>query len=286
MANAPDPKTDSRLNVTEPSDTPTLMQVTAGVTALRTKPEDDAGMTSQALHGEHVWLHREENDFGFIQCKRDRYTGWALLEALSAPALAPTHRVSALRTYAYSAPDLKSPPHYLMTLGAHVVSENKDGSFIQTRGGGWVTSKHLVPLDDIEDDAAAVAERFVGTPYLWGGRESLGLDCSGLTLSAYGACGVLLPRDSDMQFAWVGEEIPDWQRPGALQRGDLVFWKGHVGIMMDKEMLVHSNAYHMATAKEPLIGAIERIAKHYGEPIGARRIDLNEGRKRPFWLDA
>lgn len=286
MASAPDPTTDKRLSLADPSDTPVRMQVSAGVAAIVNAPQLGATMTSQALHGETVWVHHEDGEFGLIQCERDRYTGWALMEALSAPALETTHRVSALRTYAHPEPDLKTPPHYLMSLGARVAGTDQDGGFLKDDRGGWVTMKHLTAADTFEDDPASVAERFVGTPYLWGGRESLGIDCSGLTVAAYGACGVLLPRDSDMQFAWAGDEISDWAAPGALRRGDLVFWKGHVGIMMDAETLVHSNAYHMATAKEPLAGAIERIAKHYGEPIGARRIDLNEGRKRPFWMDA
>lgn len=286
MAAAPDPKTDTRLNVAAPSDDPQLMQVTAGVAALLTAPQEGAGMTSQALHGEHVYVHREDGEFGFIQCKRDRYTGWVLMEALSAPALETTHRVTALRAYAFSAADLKSPPHFLLSLGAEIVSAGEEKSYIKADRAGWVTKKHLAPKSDYSDDPAGIAEQFVGTPYLWGGRESLGIDCSGLTIAAYGACGVLLPRDSDMQYAWCGDDIPDWQSPGALQRGDLVFWKGHVGIMTNAEMLVHSNAYHMATAKEPLTGAIERIAKHYGEPIGARRIDLSKGRARPHWMDS
>ena len=283
MASAPDPETDPRINVAEPATQPQLMQVTAGVAAILCEPRLGAVMTSQALHGEQVRVHREAGEFCLVQCVRDRYTGWALAEALSAPVLAPTHRISALRTYAFSEPDLKSAPHYLLSLGAHIVATEEVDHYLRDDRGGWITTRHVAPVDAFEDDPAAVAERFVGAPYLWGGRESLGLDCSGLTSAAYGACGVLLPRDSDMQFAWCGQEISGWERPGALTRGDLVFWKGHVGIMGDAEHLIHANAYHMATARESLAGAIARIAKSYGEPIGARRIDLSEGRKRPFW---
>lgn len=284
MANAPDPKTDSRLIVKEPSENPLVMQVTAGVVALRTDPSSDAIMTSQALHGEQVELHREDGEYGFVQCRRDKYTGWALMEALSAPTLKTTHRVSALRTYAYSEPDLKQPPYYLLSLNSEIVRVDENNGYIKDDRGGWISTKHLTPVGELENDPAAVAERFIGTPYLWGGRESLGLDCSGLTVAAYGACGVVLPRDSDMQFSWCGDTIPNWEDKDALQSGDLVFWKGHVGIMTSASQIIHSNAYHMATAKEPLSGAIERIAKHYGEPIGARRIVLSKERERPFWM--
>ena len=284
MANAPDPTHDERINVADAATSPLRMQVSSGVTALRSKPEPDAIMTSQALHGEIVHLHREQGEFGFVQCERDRYAGWALMESLSAPVVEPTHRISALRTYAFSEADLKSAPHYLLSLGAELWVEDESGGYFKDVRGGWITNKHVVDIDAYEDDPAAIAERFIGAPYLWGGRESLGLDCSGLTIAAYGACGVLLPRDSDMQFAWSGENISDWDQPGVLTRGDLVFWKGHVGIMSDSEHVIHANAHHMATAKEKLSGAIERIAKHYGEPIGARRIDISTGRERPKWM--
>ena len=284
MAGAPDPQTDERLNVAEPSEAPLALQVSAGVAALRTKPEPDAIMTSQALHGEIVYLHREDGEFGFVQCARDRYTGWALMAALSAPVLQTTHRVSALRTYAFSEPDLKTAPFYLLSLGAGLVFADDANGFLKDDRGGWITKKHVAEIGELEDDPAAVAERFIGAPYLWGGRESLGLDCSGLTSAAFAACGVLLPRDSDMQFAWCGDEIERWEKPNGLQRNDLVFWKGHVGIMVDGETVIHANAHHMATAKEPLKEAINRIAKHYGEPIGARRITLSEERKRSFWM--
>ncbi len=113
----------------------------------------------------------------------------------------------------------------------------------------------------------------------------MGIDCTGLVQQAFGACGVAVPRDSDMQGAWAGAAIGDWAVPGKLRRGDLVFWGGHVGIMLDSDTLLHANAHHMAVAAEPLAQAIERIAETYGEPIGARRIDLEmqTGRK-PDWL--
>ncbi|MEM7766657.1 MAG: NlpC/P60 family protein [Pseudomonadota bacterium] len=276
-------KDDPRL--TPPDGPATPMQVTAGVCALRGAPDPGAEMVSQALHGETVQLYREAGEFGEVQLERDGYVGWALMEALSSPVLETTHRVSALRTYVYSEPDLKSAPHFLLTLGAKVVAEEQDGQWVGCARAGWIHETHLAGLDTLEHDPAAVAVRYLGTPYLWGGRESLGLDCTGLTVAAFGACGVLLPRDSDIQFAWAGAPIEGWDAPGALQRGDLVFWKGHVGIMLDAERVIHANAHHMAVAAEPLDGAISRIAVHYGDPIGARRIDVAESRgQAPDWL--
>ncbi|RIJ16090.1 peptidoglycan endopeptidase [Henriciella mobilis] len=275
---------DSRL--TPPAgESGTPMQVSAGVAAVRAEARADAEMTTQALHGETLRVFHEERDFALVQLDRDRYVGWVLSEAISAPVLKATHKVSVVRTYVYSEPDLKSAPRFLVSMGSRLPVTGQEGKFVRVDRAGWVPVQHVSPIDVYEDDPAGVAERFLHTPYLWGGCESLGLDCTGLTRAAFLACGVILPRDSDMQFAWCGTAIDDWKMPGALKRGDLVFWKGHVGIMLDGETLLHDNAYHMAAEKEPLAGAVERIAKIYGEPIGARRIDVSAMRGvEPDWL--
>ena len=262
------------------------MQVSAGVAAIRDAPQADAEMTTQALHGETLRVFEEQGGYALVQLDRDRYVGWALLEALSAPVLKRTHKVTAARTYAYSEPDLKSAPRLLVSMGSQLAVTGQEGKFVRVDRAGWLPVQHVAALSELQSDPASVAECFLHAPYLWGGCESLGLDCTGLTRAAFHACGVTLPRDSDMQFAWAGEPVQAWGSPGVLRRGDLVFWKGHVGIMLDSETLLHANAYHMAVAKEPLTGAVERIAKIYGEPIGARRIDVSamQGRE-PDWLN-
>jgi len=205
---------------------------------------------------------------------------------LSAPALPISHRVKALRAYVYPRPSIKSAPLFHVSFGAGLVStEQRDGRFLKCERAGWLYEDQLRPERAYESDPAAMAELYMHTPYLWGGRESVGIDCSGLVQQAFAACGVTLPRDSDMQTAWAGEAIDDWQAPGALARNDLVFWQGHVGIMLDSETLLHANGYHMAVASEPLLGSIARIATQYGQPVGARRIDLElETDRKPDWL--
>lgn len=269
-----------------PEGRPSPFQVSAGVAAIRAEPAPDAEMVTQALHGETLQVFSETGEFGAVQLDRDNYVGWVLMEAVSAPPLRATHRVQALRTYVYSEPDLKSAPRFLVSLNARMVVEpERSGRFVKCARAGWVVADHLVPLDVWEPDPASVAERFIGAPYLWGGRESLGLDCTGLTVAAFGACGVELPRDSDMQFAWAGEPIEDWNQPGALHRGDMVFWKGHVGLLADGHTLVHANAHHMAVARESLSAAIERIAPLHGLPIGARRLSVAAARAHhPDWM--
>ncbi|MEM1036168.1 MAG: NlpC/P60 family protein [Pseudomonadota bacterium] len=282
-----DPKTDPRLNLPSGGDS-LPMQVTAGVTALRKTPEPDGEMVSQALHGETVILHHEEGEFGLVQNQSDRYVGWALMEALSAPVLAPTHRIKVPRLHVYAGPSIRAAPHFVIGIGARLVSTGeRDGRYLKCERAGWVREDLLCPIDHLESDPAGVAERYVTTPYLWGGRDCLGLDCSGLIQIAFDACGIAVPRDSDMQFEWVGAAVENWSERNALRRNDLIFWDGHVGIMLDSETLLHANANHMATASEPLSEAIERSAKLYGKPIGARRVNLSENvGVKPDWLKA
>lgn len=271
-----------------PAGTPVTFQVTAGVAAIRETPTPDGRLSTQALHGETVQVFHEEGEFGLCQLPRDRYAGWVLMEALSAPVLAPTHKVAALRTYCQSEPHIKAAPRFVLCLGAKLVASGRvEGNWIECDRAGWVHARHIAPIDQLEDDPVAIAERYLHTPYLWGGRESLGLDCSGLVQQAYEAAGVLLPRDSDMQAAWAGLAIESWQVPGTLRRGDLVFWDGHSGLMSGPETIVHANAWHMAVAAEPLSHAVERIAPIYGPPTGARRIDISRARREmPDWLSA
>ncbi len=274
---------DPRL--TSPEGAFTRMQVSAGVAPLRKSPLPDGEVASQALHGQVVRVYREAGDFAHVQMEDDHYVGWAALDALSAPVLEPTHRVSALRTYMFSQPSLKSAPHFLISMNGQVTIEGEDGKYRKCARGGWVHEAHIVEIGVFEDDPASVAERFVGAPYLWGGCESLGLDCSGLIRAAFAACGAVLGRDSDMQREACGEWITDWQAQGVLIRGDLVFWDGHVGMMLDGAQIIHANAFHMACAIEPLPEAIARIAPRYGAPQGAKRIDLEAARRAPAeWM--
>lgn len=263
------------------------MQVNAGIASLRKAPAPDAEQGSQVLHGEEVILHHEEGEFGLVQSRHDRYTGWALMAALSAPVLKPTHRVQALRAYVYPEPSIKSSPHFPVSLGALVASEGLEkGRFVKCSRSGWLIADQLAPIGRVEKDPAAIALKYLHTPYLWGARESLGIDCSGLVQQSFGACGVRVPRDSDMQAAWLGAPIDDWTEAGALRRNDLVFWQGHVGIMLNSTHLIHANGYHMAVAAEPLSDAVDRIAPLYGQPVQARRLQFGPkaDREGPDWL--
>jgi len=232
--------------------------------ALRRAPSPAAEQLDQLLFGEVFEVLDEADGWAFGQAIRDGYVGYVDANALGEPLSAPTHTVRALRTYAFSAPSIKAAPIGLYSMNALVTATEQDGRFLKT-AGGWFVQEHLVPIGDAEADYVAVAERFVGTPYHWGGRESLGLDCSGLVQQAFYASGRACPRDSDQQ-AMMGEPVE------ALRRGDLVFWRGHVAIMINETDIVHANGFRMAVTIEPLAEAIARTNRlGGGEPTAYRR---------------
>lgn len=236
--------------------------------AIRSAPDTAAEQVDQILFGEIFDVIEDEGQFVWGQARRDGYVGFVEAAHLGAPGPAATHRVAALRTYVFAEPTIKARARGPYSLGALVAVEAEDGRFRKLAGLGWAVAEHLAPIGRFESDLAAVAERFVGAPYLWGGRESLGLDCSGLVQQALFACGRACPRDADQQER-MGRPIGRAE----FARGDLVFWKGHVAMGVDSGRIVHANAHHMATVVEPLDEAIERIsAAGYGQPTSFRRV--------------
>lgn len=246
---------------------PRRMVVATPSAALRKSPAADAEQWDQLLFGEAFDVLEEAGGFCWGQAARDGYVGFVESAALAPGGELATHRVSAIRTYAFSKPDIKSKPAGLYSLNALVTVEAREGRFAKAAGGGWFIEAHLAPLGEFDSDPAAVAERFIGAPYQWGGRESLGLDCSGLIQQALYACGRSCPRDTDMQAAGLGEPITQDQ----LRRGDLVFWKGHVVMMLDETRIIHANAHFMNVTIELLADALSRIGAIYGPPTAFRR---------------
>jgi cell wall-associated NlpC family hydrolase len=219
-----------------------VQEVVVGIAPIRKFPAHDAPLVTEALYGERVTIYEtDEEGWAWGQLKSDGYVGYLSAASLLTPKGQPTHKVGAL--------------------------VRQEESFAITLTGGYVPKRHLVPLVSNEIDFVAVAERFIGTPYLWGGKSVLGIDCSGLTQVAIAACGLVCPRDSDMQEAAIGvpTTLPE------LRRGDLLFWNGHVAIARSATSLLHANAFHMAVAIEPTAEAIARIRASGSEVTSVRR---------------
>jgi hypothetical protein len=235
-------------------------RVAAGSVPLRAKPDAGAAWTTEALFGEAVTVYEERDGWSWVQLAGDGYVGYLPAGALAPTGRPPTHRVKALCTPLFPLADIKSSPVLHLPMNALLCVAEVGAAFARLEDGGFVPVAHMAERDRFAPDFAAVAEAFLGTPYLWGGKTRLGLDCSGLVQVALEAAGHACPRDSDMQLTEVGEVVMVGDDLSGLRRGDLAFWSGHVGIMLDGERLVHANAYHMAVAVESLATAAARIA--------------------------
>jgi cell wall-associated NlpC family hydrolase len=255
-----------------------VRQVVHSATPLRGAPEPRASWTSEVLFGEHVTVYDEKDGWAWVQLARDGYVGYLRAGALSPQVKPATHRVRALSTFLYPLAEVKAPPWLPLAMGSTVNVAEAGPVFAKLADGSFVPMRHIAELTWRAPDFVAIAERFMGTPYLWGGKTRQGLDCSGLVQVAMQMAGLGCPRDSDMQLAELGREIPLSTQADGLERGDLVFWPGHVGIMTDAFFLLHANAHHMAVAVEPLRAAADRSARG-GVPITAiKRLDLKAAR--------
>jgi cell wall-associated NlpC family hydrolase len=248
-------------------------EIVDAIAPLRRGPSSDAELGTQALKGERLTIYdRNGEGWAWGQLNSDGYVGWLPDRALAKPGAAPTHKVTSLSTFAFPGPSIKLPPTNTLPLGAKLAVRGGDDALAVTHEGWYVPRRHLGALEGFERDFVAVADRFAGTPYLWGGKTSLGIDCSGLVQVALNACGIGCPRDSDMQEQALGRALPESESKKLL-RGDLIFWEGHVAIVRDAETIVHANAHHMATAVENTRAAIARIKAAGSEVTSIKRLD-------------
>lgn len=246
-----------------------VLSVVAEVLDLRQEPGPDKPLLTQALHGERVAVYEDEEGWAFVQLARDSYVGYLPAIGLLAQGLAPTHKVNVPRSFVYPGASIKHPVMLALPLGAEVTVQAMEGDFARLREGGFVFARHLAPLSLVVEDWVSVAESFLNAPYLWGGKTWVGIDCSGLVQVALQAGGYEPPRDSDMLQSFASEDVS--AQP--LVRGDLVFWRGHVGLMRDATNLLHANGHFMQVTSEPLATATARIrATGGGETIAQRQV--------------
>ncbi|CAM1631790.1 NlpC/P60 family protein [Bartonella apihabitans] len=250
-----------------------LKRIVAPVAALYKIPDTLSERQSECLFGEDVKVFEEKNGFCWVQAQQDGYVGYIEQSKIGSIGNHPTHRVNVPRTFQYRDADLRSPMIGPLSMGSRISvvseAETRDTHYARLDNGSFVVFNHITPVSTVEDDYVTIAESFIHTPYLWGGKSGLGIDCSGLVQLALMMTGRTVLRDTDMQRATIGKDIAP---ENGLQRGDLVFWKGHVAIMVDSGTLIHANGASMDVRKENLDHAIERIAKNHSVPTGYRRL--------------
>ena len=246
------------------------MQVVAPVVSVHREPSISAMQATQALFGEKIMAFEDKKEWVWCQLARDGYVGYISKAGVSKDVTNPTHRVSVPSTFMYLQPDMKSQPAVALPMNARLEIVEADEKFSKLSNGNCVFTRHIKSVREVETDFVSVAEMFCDAPYYWGGKTAQGLDCSGLVQTALEACGMPSPRDTDMQETQLGQNLLINDLDG-LRRGDLVFWKGHVGIMTDQKTLLHANGYHMITVKESLAGAVSRIAGIDGQVTSIKR---------------
>lgn len=242
-----------------------MRSVAASHVMVRSAPRDDAEAVSQLLCGESFAVLDISGGWAWGFCGHDHYVGYVPAEVVGMPVTA-THSISAPLALTFAGPDIKTPVTASLPFGALVAGTMDDG-FLAT-ALGHIHHRHLTPVGDRATDPVAVAEALIGQPYRWGGRGGEGIDCSGLVQIALAACGIAAPRDTDQQRAALGTEIAEGD---TLMRGDIIFFPGHVGFMIDGDRLIHANAHWMAVTVEPLADVVARLTPSHDRPILARR---------------
>jgi cell wall-associated NlpC family hydrolase len=238
-----------------------LAGVARGIADLRRAPSPTAPLDTQLLYGEKVRVFDERDDWAWVQNETDGYVGYVESAALGAPPPPPTHRLRALRSFLFPEPNLKAPPLDCLSIASPLCVVGSRGDYSELAGGGWLYTKHLQPVAETSPDFVATALEFLGTPYYWGGRSSIGLDCSTLVQLSLACAGVPLRRDSYQQATTAGEALNGLPGEVALERGDLVYSPGHVAIMLDAAHVVHANGFTMSVAIERLDALEGRVRK-------------------------
>lgn len=253
-----------------------LAGVTQGVADLRRAPDARAGLDTQLLFGETVRVFDEKSGWAWVQNQTDGYVGYLQSAALGDAPPPATHRIRALRSFLYPEPNLKTPPLDCLSIASPVTVTATEGAYSRIHGGGWLYTKHLQPLGEVSPDFVATALEFLGTPYYWGGRSSIGLDCSTLVQLSLACAGVAAQRDTYQQAQTLGEKLNGLPGELTLERGDLVFSPGHVAIMLDGEHVVHANGFTMTVAIERLEALEGRVRQETsgGGFTAVRRVSL------------
>lgn len=234
---------------------------------MKLSTEETSLLETECLYGESVEIIKNYSDWVYCKLNTDSYYGWIDKNSLGKLKKA-THRVIAIRSFIYKERNAKSDTLLYLPMGSLLALEeiHSDWAKISTPINGQIKSGyipigHIVKIGHKVSDWVNFAEKLKGTPYKWGGRDTLGLDCSALLQLSYQTFGVNIPRNSSQQVKLNKKRIDSISD---LKRGCVVFWKGHVGIMIDNLNCLHSNAFHMKAVIEPLEDIINRMDIKFG----------------------
>jgi hypothetical protein len=225
-------------------------------------------LTSQLLFGEYFKVFDIDDGVAWGQSVRDNYVGYTSIQNLKRRKIISNYKVKSLRTFIYGSPSIKVDPLNYLSFNSLVNVTKKKNNFSFIPSVGWCVSKDLSQIKNINFSLYDISLQYLQTPYLWGGRDSMGLDCSGLIQNLYQMIGINLPRDTDLQVEYFSKYVDETK----LKLGDLIFWRGHVAMAINKKDIIHANAYHMKTQIEPLKLAKKRINKEYGKILKICRV--------------
>ena len=228
-------------------------------------------ISSQLLFGEQVYVFDQSNGWSWVQGMRDGYVGYTPSKNLKKQRIKSSHKVSSLRTFVYSSSNIKSDVITYLSLNSLVLISDRRNNFVKIKNLGWCFKNDFEKISKSNFNIVELSKKYLGTPYLWGGRDSMGIDCSGLVLNIMQMNCINFPRDTDLQESFVTKSIKYEKN---LRAGDLVFWKGHVAMMVDKKNIIHANAFHMITNIEPLQTVKKRILKENGKVVKYGRIQF------------
>ena len=248
-----------------------LKQVITPVSDLRKKPDKMSELETQCLLGENLILIEKKNDWGYCKCELDNYYGWINLSELG-EIDSSNYKINTLLTHVYSEPDMKSNILYCLHFNSKVSIIKKYQNWSKVSIGkndGYIFNRHITKLSNVDNNFVRTSKLFLNTPYLWGGKTCLGIDCSGLVQIVLHSAGIYIPRNTSEQQSFTSERLIEKKK---VEDFCLIFWKGHVAISIEKNKIIHSNAYHMSVIIEPLDEAITRIKNSYGDIIVIKKI--------------
>jgi len=245
----------------------TVLQIIKQSAPIMIKPNKNSETKSEALFGESFLILNIKNNWVYGKLKTDNYLGWIKISDLgSMPKL--THKIKVIRTIAFSKPNIKSYPIKYLPLGSLISSRSYNDIWVEIKYSntkveqrGYVFKKHIESINYVNIDWVNTAELLIGTPYKWGGRDSMGLDCSALVQLCLSTANIPFPRDTKDQYKYKSKEVKDFN---SIKRGNLIFWPGHVAIVQNSNNLIHANAFHMNVISETIAVATKRIEKETG----------------------